>query len=108
MLGKAIEPAHLSLGYDWKDWHCMNTLIAARGIRRYDIYIVQCWGRYRYQFYTQAKNGLAVREDGTKVYTLATGLSLLIFYVPPCNAWYAGCCEETKSYKYGRSFNCCI
>jgi ferrous iron transport protein B len=44
----------------------------------------------------------AKREDGTKVYTLATGLSLLIFYVlaMQCMSTIAIVKRETKSWKW--------
>ena len=44
----------------------------------------------------------ATREDGTKVYTLATGLSLLIFYVlaMQCMSTIAVVKRETKSWKW--------
>ena len=48
------------------------------------------------------KMNAAVREDGTKVYTLATGLSLLIFYVlaMQCMSTLAIVKRETKSWKW--------
>ena len=44
----------------------------------------------------------ALRADGPKVYTLATGLSLLIFYVlsMQCMSTLAVVKRETKSYKW--------
>ena len=44
----------------------------------------------------------AVRPDGTKVYTLATGLSLLIFYVlaMQCMSTLAVVKRETRSWKW--------
>ena len=44
----------------------------------------------------------AKREDGTKVYTLAAGLSLLIFYVlaMQCMSTIAIVKRETKSWKW--------
>jgi ferrous iron transport protein B len=43
----------------------------------------------------------AVREDGSKVYNLATGLSLLMFYViaMQCMSTLAVVKRETKSWK---------
>ena len=44
----------------------------------------------------------AVRDDGTKVYTLATGLSLLIFYVlaMQCMSTIAVVKRETRGWKW--------
>ena len=46
--------------------------------------------------------GAATREDGSKVYTLATGLSLLIFYViaMQCMSTLAVVKRETRSWKW--------
>ena len=45
---------------------------------------------------------LAVRTDGTKVYTLATGVSLMIFYVlaMQCMSTLAVVKRETGSWKW--------
>jgi ferrous iron transport protein B len=45
---------------------------------------------------------MAVREDGSKVYTLASGLSLLIFYVlaMQCMSTIAVVKRETRSWKW--------
>jgi ferrous iron transport protein B len=44
----------------------------------------------------------AVREDGSKVYSLATGLSLMVFYVlaMQCMSTIAVVKRETKSWKW--------
>jgi ferrous iron transport protein B len=44
----------------------------------------------------------AVREDGSKVYTLATGLSLMVFYVlaMQCMSTIAIVKRETKCWKW--------
>ena len=48
------------------------------------------------------KMNAAVREDGTKVYTLAAGLSLLVFYVlaMQCMSTLAVVKRETRSWKW--------
>jgi ferrous iron transport protein B len=48
------------------------------------------------------KMAAAVRDDGTKVYNLATGLSLLVFYVlaMQCMSTLAVVKRETKSWKW--------
>ena len=48
------------------------------------------------------KMNAAVKEDGTKVYTLATGLSLLVFYVlaMQCMSTIAVVKRETRSWKW--------
>ena len=48
------------------------------------------------------KMGAAKREDGTKVYTLAAGLSLLVFYVlaMQCMSTLAIVKRETRTWKW--------
>jgi len=48
------------------------------------------------------KMNAAVRADGTKVYNLATGLSLLVFYVlaMQCMSTLAVVKRETRSWKW--------
>jgi ferrous iron transport protein B len=53
------------------------------------------------QLLTEKMNA-ALRPDGTKVFTLATGLSLMIFYVfaMQCMSTLAVVKRETKSWKW--------
>jgi len=103
-LGKAIEPAIRPLGYDWKIGIALITSFAAR-----EVFVGTMATLYSVGEDTDANNSTlrqkmaaAVRSDGTKVYDLATGLSLLIFYVlaMQCMSTLAIVKRETRSWKW--------
>lgn len=102
-LGKAIEPAIRPLGYDWKIGIALITSFAAR-----EVFVGTMATLYSVGNDTDTDNTLrqkmkaAVREDGTKVYTLATGISLMIFYVfaMQCMSTLAIVKRETRSWKW--------
>ncbi|CAN5294488.1 ferrous iron transport protein B [soil metagenome] len=103
-LGKAIEPAIRPLGYDWKIGIALITSFAAREVfvgTMATLYSVGDDAGENNATLRQKMNA-AVREDGTKVYTLATGLSLLVFYVlaMQCMSTLAVVKRETKSWKW--------
>lgn len=103
-LGKAIEPAIRPLGYDWKIGIALITSFAAR-----EVFVGTMATLYSVGEDANASNSTlrqkmaaAVRQDGTKVYNLATGLSLLIFYVlaMQCMSTLAVVKRETRSWKW--------
>jgi ferrous iron transport protein B len=103
-LGKAIEPAIRPLGYDWKIGIALITSFAAR-----EVFVGTMATLYSVGEDAGASNSTlrqkmaaAVRPDGTKVYDLATGLSLLIFYVlaMQCMSTLAIVKRETRSWKW--------
>jgi ferrous iron transport protein B len=103
-LGKAIEPAIRPLGYDWKIGIALITSFAAR-----EVFVGTMATLYSVGEDTGANNSTlrqkmaaAVKPDGTKVYDLATGLSLLIFYVlaMQCMSTLAIVKRETRSWKW--------
>jgi ferrous iron transport protein B len=103
-LGKAIEPAIRPLGYDWKIGIALITSFAAR-----EVFVGTMATLYSVGEDADASNSTlrqkmaaAVRPDGTKVYDLATGLSLLIFYVlaMQCMSTLAIVKRETRSWKW--------
>ena len=103
-LGKAIEPAIRPLGYDWKIGIALITSFAAR-----EVFVGTMATLYSVGEDADAnsstlrqKMAAAVRPDGTKVYNLATGLSLLIFYVlaMQCMSTLAIVKRETRSWKW--------
>ena len=103
-LGKAIEPAIRPLGYDWKIGIALITSFAAREVfvgTMATLYSVGDDDDSNSSTLRQ-KMRAAVREDGSKVYTLATGLSLLIFYViaMQCMSTLAIVKRETRSWKW--------
>ena len=102
-LGKAIEPAIRPLGYDWKIGIALITSFAAR-----EVFVGTMATLYSVGDDMDSNNTLrqkmkaAVRQDGTKVYTLATGISLMIFYVfaMQCMSTLAIVKRETRSWKW--------
>lgn len=103
-LGKAIEPAIRPLGYDWKIGIALVTSFAAREVFVGTMATLYSVGEDADESNStlRQKMGAAVRSDGTKVYDLATGLSLLIFYVfaMQCMSTLAIVKRETRSWKW--------
>ncbi len=103
ILGHAIEPVIRPLGFDWKIGIALITSFAAREVfvgtmaTLYSVGDAEA-GKQTLQYKMQQ----ARRDDGTPVYTLATGLSLLIFYVfaLQCMSTLAIVKRETRSWKY--------
>jgi len=103
ILGKAIEPVIAPLGYDWKIGISLITSFAAR-----EVFVGSLATIYSVEDDGEENKGLMERlsaekrPDGTKVYSLATGLSLMVFYVyaMQCMATLAVVKRETKSWKW--------
>ena len=103
-LGKAIEPAIRPLGYDWKIGIALITSFAAREVFVGTMATLYSVGEdaSTNNSTLREKMAAAVRPDGSKVYNLATGLSLLIFYVlaMQCMSTLAVVKRETRSWKW--------
>lgn len=102
LLGQTIEPAIAPLGYDWKIGISLITSIAAREVfvgTMATLYSVEADNE---NTSLRQKMNNAVRRDGTKVYTLATGVSLMVFYVlaMQCMSTLAVVKRETKTWKW--------
>jgi ferrous iron transport protein B len=103
LMGHGIEPLIKPLGYDWKIGIALITSFAAR-----EVFVGTMATLYSVGDNDAGKQTLnekmkeARREDGTPVYTLAAGLSLLIFYVfaMQCMSTLAIVKRETRSWKY--------
>jgi ferrous iron transport protein B len=103
ILGKAIEPAITPLGYDWKIGIALITSFAAREVFVGTMATLYSVGESDENSSTlRQKMAAATRPDGSKVYTLATGLSLMIFYVlsMQCMSTLAVVKRETRSWKW--------
>jgi ferrous iron transport protein B len=103
ILGKTIEPVIRPLGYDWKIGISLLTSFAAREVfvgSLATIYSVHQEGDDPKPLIHRMRQ--EKRPDGTPVYTLASGLSLLVFYVfaMQCMATLAVVKRETKSWKW--------
>ena len=103
-LGKAIEPAIRPLGFDWKIGIALITSFAAREVFVGTMATLYSVGENAESNSStlRQKMAAAVRPDGSKVYNLATGLSLLIFYVlaMQCMSTMAVVKRETRSWKW--------
>jgi ferrous iron transport protein B len=104
ILGKAIEPAILPLGYDWKIGIALITSFAAREVFVGTMATLYSVGEDddKNSSTLRQKMAAAVRPDGSKVYNLATGMSLLIFYLlaMQCMSTLAVVKRETRSWKW--------
>lgn len=102
--GKAIEPAIRPLGYDWKIGIALITSFAAREVFVGTMATLYSVGEdaENNDSTLRQKMAAAVKPDGTRVYTLATGLSLMIFYVfaMQCMSTLAVVKRETRSWKW--------
>jgi ferrous iron transport protein B len=101
-LGKAIEPVIAPIGFDWKIGIALITSFAAREVFVGTMATLYSVGEDENENTLRQKMGAAVRADGSKVYDLATGLSLLIFYVlaMQCMSTLAVVKRETRSWKW--------
>ena len=103
-LGKVIEPLIRPLGYDWKIGIALITSFAAREVFVGTMATLYSVGEDADQnsITLRQKMSAAVRPDGRKMYDLATGMSLLMFYVlaMQCMSTLAVVHRETKSWKW--------
>jgi ferrous iron transport protein B len=102
--GHYIEPLIKPLGYDWKIGIAIITSFAAREVfvgTMATLYSVGDQDSEDNQTLRQKMNA-AVKPDGSKVYTLATGISLMIFYVlaMQCMSTLAVVKRETGSWRW--------
>jgi ferrous iron transport protein B len=104
IMGKFIEPAISPLGYDWKIGIALITSFAAREVFVGTMATLYSVGEDadEYDLTLRAKMADATRSNGTKVYTLATGISLMVFYLlaMQCMSTLAIVKRETKSWKW--------
>ncbi|WP_126248598.1 ferrous iron transport protein B [Chitinophaga rhizosphaerae] len=103
ILGHAIEPVVKPLGYDWKIGIALITSFAAREVFVGTMATLYSVGDTEDSDATlREKMAMAKWSDGRPVYTLATGLSLMIFYAfaMQCMSTLAIVKRETKSWKY--------
>ena len=104
MLGHTIEPVIRPLGFDWKIGIALITSFAAREVFVGTMATLYSVGE------NPENNNATLREklssatwpDGAPVYTLASGLSLMIFYAfaMQCMSTMAIVKRETKSWKF--------
>ena len=103
ILGKTIEPAIAPLGYDWKIGIALITSFAAREVFVGTMATIYSVGDSdEGSLLLKEKMKTAVRPDGKAVFNLASGLSLMIFYVfaMQCMSTLAVVKRETRSWKW--------
>jgi ferrous iron transport protein B len=101
-LGHAIEPTIRPLGFDWKIGIAIVTSFAAREVFVGTMATLYSVGNENGDdLPLRSKMAAARRADGTPVYTLGTGLALLVFYVfaMQCMSTMAIVKRETGSWK---------
>jgi len=104
ILGRSIEPVIRPLGYDWKIGIALITSFAAREVfvgTMATLYSVEGGKDADEKTLTQ-KMQHARKPDGSPVYTLAAGVSLMIFYLlaMQCMSTLAVVKRETRSWKW--------
>jgi len=104
ILGKTIEPVIKPLGYDWKIGIAVITSFAAREVfvgTMATLYSVE-GGKDADRETLRQRMDSARRPDGSKVYNLASGISLMIFYMlaMQCMSTLAVVRRETRSWKW--------
>ena len=103
VMGKSIEPAIRPLGYDWKIGIALITSFAAREVFVGTMATIYSIGSAESEMAVRQKMKIAVwRDTGQPVYTLATALSLLVFYAlaMQCMSTLAVVKKETGSWKW--------
>lgn len=103
MMGQAIEPVIKPLGYDWKIGIAIITSFAAREVfvatlaTIYSVEDAEDEGTIRSRM-----EAATFADSGEKVFTFATGISLLLFYAVAlqCAATVAIVRRETNSWKW--------
>ena len=104
ILGRTIEPLIKPLGYDWKIGIALITSFAAREVfigTMATLYSVE-GGKDANPQTLRERMASARTEDGLKVYTLATSVSLMIFYAfaMQCMSTLAVVKRETRGWKW--------
>ena len=102
ILGKSIEPVIRPLGYDWRIGIALITSFAAREVFVGTMATLYSVGDDSEGIRLRDKMKAAARPDGTVLFTLATGVSLMVFYVfaMQCMSTLAITRRETKSWKW--------
>lgn len=104
--GKVIEPSIEPLGFDWKIGIALITSFAAREVfvgtigTIYSLDDISDEEKYQSTLREKMKND--TKEDGSPVFSLATVLSLMIFYAfaMQCMSTLAVVYKETNSWKW--------
>jgi len=99
--GKTIEPAIAPLGYDWKIGIAISSSFLAREVFVGTLSTIYAHDEASGSFRLREKLMHEMHADGTKKFTLASGISLMVFYVfaLQCLSTMAVARRETGSWK---------
>jgi ferrous iron transport protein B len=102
ILGKSMEPVITPLGYDWRIGIALITSFAAREVFVGTMATLYSVGENDEGLLLRDKLHSAKKQDGTPLFTLATGISLMLFYLfaMQCMSTLAVVKRETKSWKW--------
>jgi ferrous iron transport protein B len=102
ILGKSIEPGIKPLGYDWRIGIALITSFAAREVFVGTMATLYSVGEDEQGLLLRDKLRAAKKEDGTPLFTMATGISLMLFYLfaMQCMSTLAITRRETKTWKW--------
>lgn len=102
IIGKAIEPVISPLGYDWKIGIALITSFAAREVFVGTMATLYSVGDENSDEPLKEKMRNSVKPNGAPVYTLASGISLMLFYLfaMQCMSTLAIVRRETRSWKW--------
>ncbi|MFY0688048.1 MAG: ferrous iron transporter B [Cyclobacteriaceae bacterium] len=103
VMGRAIEPAIRPLGYNWQIGIALITSFAAREVFVGSMATIYSVGEdFEEGFTLINRMRQEVNADGSPLYTLASGLSLMLFYAfaMQCMSTLAVVYRETKSLKW--------
>jgi ferrous iron transport protein B len=102
IVGKGIEPLIKPIGYDWKIGIALITSFAAREVFVGSLSTIYASGDNDNEFKLLNKLKNQKNPDGSFVFSLRTGISLMVFYVyaMQCLSTLAVVKRETKSWKW--------
>ncbi len=103
IIGSTIQPVFQPLGYDWKISIAVLTSFAAREVfvgNLATLYNIGSKGEETETVVNKMRN--EIKSDGTPVFSLAVGVSLLLFYAfaMQCISTFAIARKETNSWKW--------
>ncbi|MBD0333571.1 MAG: ferrous iron transporter B, partial [Chitinophagaceae bacterium] len=101
LLGKSMEPAITPLGFNWQIGIALITSFAAREVFVGTMATLYSVGEEQGGLLRDKMKG-AKKPDGTPLFTLATGVSLMLFYLfaMQCMSTLAVTRRETRTWKW--------
>jgi ferrous iron transport protein B len=102
ILGKSIEPVVKPLGYDWRIGIALVTSFAAREVFVGTMATLFSASEEQEGMLLREKMATAKKSDGTPLFTVASGVSLMVFYLfaMQCMSTLAIVKRETRTWKW--------